>query len=798
MWKNGHPLAAAMLTFAFAWMAYASDARAQIPVEELPQRLQVAIEQGINYLKRQQKANGSWSDPAGQPGGMTGLCTLALLNAGVSADDPTVRQALSYLRKMSAEDIDATYSVALQTMVFCRAEPDRDRAQILENVRWFEKTQVKTPPGEGGWSYPGIAPDNSNSQFALLALHEAERIGVSASDETWNAARQYWENCQNADGSWGYRRSVPGTGSMTCAGIAALIITSQMVHQADARVDGENIDCCRRATADNDRIRRGLDWLARHFSVSANPQEDAWLYYYLYGLERVGRLSSQRFIGGHDWYREGAAHLLELKSGRAGGASGGLAEAWVGPSRTIESEPLIATSFALLFLAKGRRPVLLGKMKFGDEGDWNRHRSDAANITDYTQRRWEMDLTWQTVDLADAGVSDLRQSPVLYFAGFASPLPSSPEAQQETAQKLRDYVDRGGFILAEPACPGGGFDQGFRRLIELAFPEPEYRLKLLPPEHPVWRAEEPVPPAYLRPLLGIEFGCRTSVIYVPPDENGRPSLSCLWELARTGRDTSYPEGVQKRIDAAKSLGVNILAYATNRQLEYKYAFFRPSTERNAGETTRRNALAVASLRHPGGCTVAPRAIVNLLEAAQRELGLRVEPVEEDLDITDPRLFDYHIAFMHGRNGFRLTDEERQRLRTFAERGGTVLADAVCANRAFAESFAHEMSAIFPERPLEPIPPDDPLLTTRYGGFDLRQVTRRDPQPAGPNEPLAVARRQVPPELLGVRIDDRWAVIFSPYDLSCALEKFDSVECRGYTPEDAARIGVNCILYALQQ
>ena len=42
------------------------------------------------------------------------------------------------------------------------------------------------------------------------------------------------------------------------------------------------------------------------------------------------------------------------------------------------------------------------------------------------------------------------------------------------------------------------------------------------------------------------------------------------------------------------------------------------------------------------------------------------------------------------------------------------------------------------------------------------------------------------------------MIFSPYDLSCALEKHDSLECRGYTREDAARIGLNVVLYSLQQ
>jgi len=40
------------------------------------------------------------------------------------------------------------------------------------------------------------------------------------------------------------------------------------------------------------------------------------------------------------------------------------------------------------------------------------------------------------------------------------------------------------------------------------------------------------------------------------------------------------------------------------------------------------------------------------------------------------------------------------------------------------------------------------------------------------------------------------VIFSPYDLSCALENQASIECRGYVREDAAKIGINCLLYAM--
>ena len=50
----------------------------------------------------------------------------------------------------------------------------------------------------------------------------------------------------------------------------------------------------------------------------------------------------------------------------------------------------------------------------------------------------------------------------------------------------------------------------------------------------------------------------------------------------------------------------------------------------------------------------------------------------------------------------------------------------------------------------------------------------------------------------IKLGDRYAVIFSPYDISCALENRESLECEGYTRKDAARIGLNVLLYSLHQ
>lgn len=761
-----------------------------------PEMVQEAIRRGVNYLKSVQNPDGSWGDWPLQPGARTSLCTLALLNAGVKPSDPVIQKALANLRKVRA---DSTYAVSLQTMVFCLAEPLRDLPLIRENVATLLRIQKQQGPRKGSWGYrEGLGEgDNSNSQFAILALYEAERVGVRFPERNWRLAKAYWEDCQNPDGSWGYYKGMPGTGSMTCAGIASLVICEEVLGTPQVNYDPRTgrIDCSQSLPPTNERIQRALQWLSQPqvFAVSHNPGSRQWHFYYLYGLERVGRMTGRRFFGQHDWYREGCEQLVLRDPPDA------LSGFWRGRGHA-ENDPQIATSLALLFLSKGRRPTLVAKLQYRSDQDWNRHPNDLAKLTRYVEPRWGLDLTWQSVDLRAASVEELLQCPVVFMSGSLDPRPSEQEALQKLADKLRAYLERGGFVWAEANCTGQPFDQGFRALVERIFPEPEYRLRLLPPEHPVWRAEESVDPKYHRPILGVEFGCRTSLIYFPPypPESPGPSLSCLWELSQPNRPSQFPPAIQDQIQAALSIGINVLAYATNRELKPKEYYLRRQLVELSTDSLVRGRLAIASLRHPGGCTAAPRALRNLLEALHEQLKLRVPSDPVELSLSDPALFDYHLLFMHGRNAFRLTPAERDQLRTFLERGGTLFANAICGSQAFADSFRQEMALVFPKKPLKRVPANDPIWTPSFGGFDLKMVSRRDPQPSGATGKLQAAIRPTPPVFEGIQIDGRWAVLFSPYDLSCALEKHDSLECQGYTRDDATRIAINVILYTLQQ
>lgn len=776
-------------------------ARAEITAEQVNQ----AIERGVAYLKRQQSARGNWADLPGFSGGVTCLCTLALLNSGVGTDDPAIRNALELIRDIDLDGQSKTYVVALKCMVLAGAEPEKDLPKIRECVKWLEQTQVREGSRDGSWAYPSRYGDNSNTQFAVLALHEAERVGVEANPATWRRSYKYWKESQLPSGAWTYVRGgagMPGneaTGSMTSAGIASLVITSGKVSAGDAKLAGDQVQCCGQHTLDDtqERIERGLDWLGRpgHFSVEHNPGAShsprRWKFYYLYALERVGRMTNRRFIGRFDWYRQGVEHLLEQQDTLSG--------FWKG-EETVEGRTHISTALALLFLSKGRRPVVIAKLRYGQQDDWNQHRRDIAWLTRYTEDKWRRDLTWQVVDFERAKVEDLLQAPVLFLCGKGG-----LGFTEEQTLLLRDYIDRGGFIFADACCRGEGFDRSFRALMGSMFPEPEYKLQRLPPDHPVWRAEEPVKIGDYSPdLWGIDYGCRTCVVYCAPDTTSL-SLSCLWELAGSGRDRRFPDAVQTDVDAANAVGVNVLAYATNREPKFKNPEIRVEVDDGFDQQDQRGVTYVAKLKHPGGCDAAPAALFNLLRTAEQQLGLRVSTNNQLLPITDASLFRYHLVFTHGRHRFRFTSRERQQLATFLDRGGTIMVDSICASREFTASFRDEVEQIVklmenvePGARLERIGADDPIFTEAYGGYDIRTVQRREPQRAGRDGPLKANVNRVTPDLEALTVGERYGIVFSPYDISCALEKHESLQCHGYVREDAAKIGLNVILYSLHR
>jgi Domain of unknown function (DUF4159) len=267
--------------------------------------------------------------------------------------------------------------------------------------------------------------------------------------------------------------------------------------------------------------------------------------------------------------------------------------------------------------------------------------------------------------------------------------------------------------------------------------------------------------------------------------------------ARPGREKKYSPLVQSQIDAARSLGANILAYATNREVKYKLDLPHDIAGTEVIDPFERLKIYIGKVKHGGSWNAAPGALMNLLHVVGQQTGMRVNTDQREVALTDTQVFEYPILYMHGRTAFRLSDEERKQLKTYIERGGVVLADAVCGSDAFVKAFRREMSQTF-GKPLEPVPATHAMFTDKYGGFDLETVRRREPHRGGGDGALKSTVVDTQPELEGLKFDDAYSVVFSPLDISCALERHESLECPGYVREDAARIGLNLVLYAMEQ
>jgi len=741
-----------------------------------------AIDNGVQFLLKRRNRNTSvWDDVLlNYAGSGNALVALALLNAGVDPDSREMRAALRALSQSPVEHQRSTYVVSLRLMCMAAAGPagQQYRRLMEQDAEWLVSTQFD----DGGWSYGSfVGPhDFSNSQFALLALHEAALAGIKIPVETWQKSYRYWQSIYNREGSFSYiSGGSPGNGASACGGISSLIIIQENLADAGQFVVNGQVVCCREEIPEA-MLKSAQSWMAVNFSASRNPAKnggnDGGKYYYLYGMERAGRLSGQRFFGDHDWYREGAAHLVSDQR---------LDGSWENNNGThSEGVPEIASSLALLFLAKGLRPILFGQYALDADGKNIPHPAGIHYLSRQVESAWGMPLNWQTVNAAKADVNDLRECPVLFMSGR-----EVLKLDDRQKQALKRYVESGKFLFVE-ACQGDGcgdsvpFDKSFRDLMAELFPESA--LEVLPPDHPVWNANFPIKPPVGWPVLGLQACCRTGVIYCPQN------LSCYWQMDREGILAGCPENVRAEVEYRRKLGINVAAYATGRILNEKLNIEKLGD--SVMEALPGRALVFPKLRLGGGDDDATSAWQNILDSVASATRLQIDSKKRFVDADFDQMSDYTMLFAHGRRKFSLDEEKRKALRAFIENGGFLFADSICSSAEFADAFRAEMRAIFPDLKLEPVPADHPLWTDNRFGSELTSVTIQHPDAKAPG---GMRQERTSPRMEGITLDGRLVVLLSPVDLSCAMENSTASHCEGYVRQDAATIAAKVILYRMR-
>ncbi len=694
-----------------------------------------AIGKGIEFLRSRQAEDGSW--PYAKPEhvqGATALAVFALSEAGVPADDPAIVNGIKFVL---SRPIGETYNAGCTAMALESVDP----ATYIRGIAAARDYLVKAQNARGMWSYTKGDPlrtvgDNSNSQFAVLGLHSAMSVGLEVPEETLGLAETHYGTSQNKDGGWGYRPGDKSYGSMTAAGVASLYILGSRLYVES--------DVCGQYRQDP-RIAAGVQWLDRHYTVTKHPLGSAsYLYYYLYALERVGVLTGLREIGGGDWYIDGARFVVGSQNPDG---------SWTGGRDQVPN-----SCFALLFLSKGNVPVLINKLMH--DGDWNVDVHDAANFTGYVSSLFGQRVGWQAISL-DESTETLLSAPVLYVTGHAW-----PSLRASDIAKLESFFERGGFMFAEACCGSREFDRGVREFTRRLFPD--FRLERLDRTHGVYRSYFRLTNSNRR-LEGIEAGCRTVLIYSPRD------LSCTWERGDLRQD-----------EEAFKFAANIAAFVTGKERLQPKLAQRDATAAAKFVSAPAGAFTFAQVVYAGLWNPHPASGPKLLAFLNEKAGVNVAPEQVSVTLVDKNLGNYPFLYMTGLNRFTLGEAEKKAIKSYLERGGFLFADASAGRAPFDESFRTLVAEVLPSSPLEPIPPDSPIYRM---AFDTRKVT------------YTAAVRELNPDLdtltlYGAKVNGRIAVVYSPYDIGCALEQFPAYGSKGLVSEDAFRVAANIVLYAL--
>ncbi len=180
----------------------------------------------------------------------------------------------------------------------------------------------------------------------------------------------------------------------------------------------------------------------------------------------------------------------------------------------------------------------------------------------------------------------------------------------------------------------------------------------------------------------------------------------------------------------------------------------------------------------------PADMTSLLSWTNEKLGIQYRSMEVDFThfSYDPR--ELPALLFSGHNEFTLDPEVRAKLARYVLDGGTILADACCGWKDFDAAFRREFQAIFSQRPLRKLTPDDPVYSSYYK-LDSLQYQKEDGSRYGDQ-----------PCVEGISVGCRLGVIYSPVDLTCGWDGHDHPRGLRVVVDQARQVGANYVTYLL--
>lgn len=703
---------------------------------------------------------------AGHPGNATAcgkdaLAVYALMQAGLALHDsrlsgtgPPMRRMIDQLKRLPVNSGNITYSRALRATALSVFNRKEDRQCLFQDVKYLAQNQ------QGSYTYEGGSAkiwDNSNSQYGLLGVWSGADAGIEIPLEYWQKVDEHWASCQLADGEWPYKAfelgenqpPPPSTGTpdlkkkfatgkprstMTAAGIVSLIITHDYLDLP-------------RFVGDVGRepftpaLRKGLEWWEDGDNYLSQVDRVASLGYVVFGIERVGLASGFKHFGSHEWYREMAIQLIDrqLKNGSWGDD--------------------LDTSYILIFLSRGRHPVMMNKLRFDNVPNVNNHYwanrpRDTANLARWTGRELERPVNWQVVRL-DHDWVDWSDAPILYLASHRR-----LEFADHDYDNFRNFVQAGGMIFTQADGDSISYDDWIPEFAHKLFPQ--YELQDVPPTHPLYSVNFPL---HGRPKLKmVSNGSRILLLYSPKD------IARWWQ---TRDDKIHPDYFR--------LGANMFLYAGGKR-----------DWRNKLQTTfvadpglkPIATFGVMRLKYTGNWDPEPAAWPRLGRMFQYRTGYGIDV--QSCNWADLTPDSAALAHLTGTAAYDPSPREIAAMQKYVRTGGVLLVDSCGGSDPFAHSMRQAVAQAFRDSKFELVVPSHPLLNAGPPG--MLDLTQRH------------VRLQVSSTLgnqyggFEILSAGKGHVIFSALDLTSGLLGTDTWGIWGYTPDYSQQFVQNAILW----
>ena len=326
--------------------------------KELRAKADHAVDAGLQYLRKHEGDDGSWSKSVG----VTAIAVRGFLESHGHPKETEVAQPIAFIVKHaqkngsigeSKENVaynTATALVALQATRNAKYADTIHKAQRYLAGAQLDEADGKKPndPQYGGIGYSDDdRPDLSNQYMALEALRATSFDPKSA---VWEKALKFVSRCQNRsesnDQSWagndGGFTYTPGYspyggttsyGGMTHAGLLSLLF---------AGVD-----------KNDPRVQAAYDWIRAHYTLDENPgvKDKSGLYYYYTAFAQSMAAYGQPTVktpdgSEHRWREELVRKIVSLQGDDGSWVNAESPRWWEGDKNLTTARMVVALNLA--------------------------------------------------------------------------------------------------------------------------------------------------------------------------------------------------------------------------------------------------------------------------------------------------------------------------------------------------------------------------------------------------------------------------------------------------------------------